>query len=137
MFVDRYEIHIQAFGNVFDGKMIMLRSPASHIYIQYILISRKTNNMQKHVSTPLENRTFANYQILRYEKYVLKMSPYFLYSLKHFWYNKMDKYGGSRASKIHKSSTCQVLMCRIMESGFYYTNPKRGKSLKPLNLFPK
>ena len=30
-----------------------------------------------------------------------------------------------------------LLMFKIMKSGFYYTNPKRKKSIKPLNLSSK
>ena len=44
---------------------------------------------------------------------------------------------GSTGWEIHKSCKIKILMFKIMKSRFYYTNPKREKSIKPLNLVSK
>ena len=41
------------------------------------------------------------------------------------------------ASENQTSSNLEILMFKIMKSGFYYTNPKRKKSIKPLKVLFK
>ena len=54
-----------------------------------------------------------------------------------FWYSKMNKYGVPRLSKIQKPWKFEILMFKIMKSGFYYTNLKQKKSTKILKVLFK
>ncbi len=68
-FFDRNEIHIQAFGDVFYGEVVIVRSSSSRNYIkidtqvprQQKRDNRNTTNM---VSIPFNN--FENFRIFRF-----------------------------------------------------------------------
>ena len=50
-------------------------------------------------------------------------------------YIQNEEIQGSKAWKVKKSSKCQVVMLNMMNSGFYWGNPKRTKSIEISNLF--
>ena len=64
-------------------------------------------------------------------------SQIFLGSVEAFWYNKMSKYGLLRVQKSRNHEKRQIFISKIMKSGFYCTNPKRNKTIKPLTLIFK
>ena len=91
MFFDRYEIHIQAFANVLMENyhfpiLISTNNILRNIYSKYCSKNkfREINNMfQKNSGCAFQtNRTFSNFQIIRYENNILKGdSICFLYFL--------------------------------------------------------
>ena len=92
MFVDRSEIHIQAFGDFIYAHFIISRSssPDNYIKLREVLIFKKTEATETNTSKTKrriylsKNRKISNLQILIYENNMLQgRSHNFLYLLKY------------------------------------------------------
>ena len=100
MFFDRYEIHIQAFVDFINGKLIIFRSSSSQNIIckfNIFKISKfqdfKISKVQKVGYTHVLK--FSDFLILRFPYIIFfhDVPIYFLIFFEVIWYNKDHKYG--------------------------------------------
>ena len=97
MFFDRYEIHIQAFVDFINGKLIIFQSSSPQKYFEdiyskniYKIYIQKINSKKKRVYLSI----FSKFLIVRYGKIIFfqDVPTYFLIFFEVFWYKKDHKY---------------------------------------------